>query len=157
MNLISLKPSTGQGVELGVKTVAVATVPVGPDGVLVHQKPASPQTSSSTTIQTPAGTTHRTPPRPLSGSEVKPVLPPYPPAQPALACDPVDLDVICVDDETRLVTSETEGGEKQSSDTAELGGAPSSETENSSDFGDESDSDEETESITNISVRGSYF
>ncbi|XP_070776873.1 MAX dimerization protein MGA a [Enoplosus armatus] len=80
-NLFSLKPSTGRGAELGVKTVTVSAVPVGPGGVLVQQKPASPQTNIIT-IQSPAGTTDRPPPPPPAptGSDVTPVPPPYPTA-----------------------------------------------------------------------------
>lgn len=147
MNLISLKPSTGRGAELGVKTVTVSAVPVGPSEVLVHHRPASPQTNT-TTIQTPAGTIHRPPPPPPAppGSEVTPVPPPCPPTdsfspEPELACDLVDLDIVCVDEKTGLATTEMVGRAKQSPDAVE--GMPSSETENSSDFGDESDSEEE--------------
>uniref|UniRef100_A0A8P4G9F9 MAX gene-associated protein n=1 Tax=Dicentrarchus labrax TaxID=13489 RepID=A0A8P4G9F9_DICLA len=91
MNLISLKPSSGRGVELGVKTV---TVSAGPGGVLVNQKP----------------------PLAPPGSEVTPQ--PNPP-EPELAHNPVNLDVISVDKETELVTTETAGGAKNSLDTVE--------------------------------------
>ncbi|XP_039992476.1 MAX dimerization protein MGA a isoform X3 [Xiphias gladius] len=141
VNLISLKPSTGQGAELGVKTVSVSAVPVAPGGVLVPQKPASSQTSA--TSQTPVEKTPRPPPPiPPSGSEVTPVPPPYPPAEPELACDLVDLDIICVDDETGLVTTEM-----QSTEVVDLAVSSSGDTENSSDFADESYSEEEKETI----------
>ncbi|XP_044023006.1 LOW QUALITY PROTEIN: MAX dimerization protein MGA a [Siniperca chuatsi] len=147
MNLISLKPSTGQGAEPGVKTVTVSAVPVG-------QKPAE---TNTTTIQTPAGNTHRPPPPPPAppGSEVTPLPPPCPPAdrvgpETELACNLVDLDIICVDDEAGLVTTETEGVAKRSLDAVELEGSLNIETENSSDFGDETGSGEETESVINI-------
>ncbi|XP_040916048.1 MAX dimerization protein MGA a isoform X3 [Toxotes jaculatrix] len=142
VNLVSLRPSTGQGAELGVKKVAVSGVPGGPTKVLVPQKPASSQTS--TTSQTHAEKTHRAPPPPApSGSEVTPVPPPNPRAQPELACDLVDVDIICVDHKMGLVTTET-----QSVEVVDPTGSSSGETENSSDFGDELYSEEEKETIT---------
>ncbi|GLD72778.1 MAX gene-associated protein-like protein [Lates japonicus] len=138
VNLISLKPSGGRGAELGVKTVAVSAVPVGPGRALVL-KPAPPQTSSS---QTPVEKTHRAtpPPPPPLGSEVTSVPPPRPPAEPEPARDLVDLDIICVDDDTELVTTEM-----QPTEVVDLVESSSGETENSSDFGDESGSEEEKE------------
>ncbi|XP_041809644.1 MAX dimerization protein MGA a isoform X4 [Chelmon rostratus] len=118
MSLISLKPSAGRGAELGVKTVSVSAVPGGPGGTLVQQKAALPQTTTTTTtiIQTLAGAAHGPPPPPPAppGSEVTPVPPPYLPAnrispKPETDCDLVDLDIICVDDETELVATETAG------------------------------------------------
>ncbi|XP_022621822.1 MAX gene-associated protein [Seriola dumerili] len=139
VDLISLKPSAGQGAELGVKTVAVSAAPVGPGGMLVPQKPASPQTAPPS--QSPTET-HRTPPPPppSPGSEVKPVPPSHPPAEPEPACDLVDLDIICVDDydDAGLVTTET-----RSTEVVDLVGTSSGETENSSDFEDELSSEEE--------------
>ncbi|XP_056248740.1 MAX dimerization protein MGA a isoform X5 [Seriola aureovittata] len=139
VNLISLKPSAGQGAELGVKTVAVSAAPVGPGGMLVPQKPASPQTAPPS--QSPTET-HRTPPPPppSPGSEVRPVPPSHPPAEPEPACDLVDLDIICVDDydDAGLVTTET-----RSTEVVDLVGSSSGETENSSDFEDELSSEEE--------------
>ncbi|XP_070697775.1 MAX dimerization protein MGA a [Pempheris klunzingeri] len=160
VNLISLKPSAGQGAELGVKTVAVSAVPAGPGGAVVHRRPASPPTGNPS-VQPPAGTAHRppTPPRP-AGSEITPAPAPSPPAEAEPARDPVDLDIICVDDETGLVAMETGHSATRTSDppgesmdaaelrelldTMELEVVPSSETEDSSDFEDESESDEET-------------
>ncbi|KAM9341612.1 MAX dimerization protein MGA a [Symphorus nematophorus] len=126
LNLISLKPSVGQGAELGVKTLTVS-----PGGLLVHQTPAT------------------TPPhRPKS-----PAPPPADesPTEPEPARDLVDLDIVCVDDETGLVVEETVGREAQSLDVAEREASASSETENSSDFGDETESEGETK--TDVSVK----
>ncbi|XP_076605255.1 MAX dimerization protein MGA a isoform X2 [Chaetodon auriga] len=155
MNLISLKPSTGRGAEVGVKTVTVSAVPLGPGGALVHQKTTLPQTTTTTTIsQTSAGTAHRPPPPPPAppGSVVTLVPPPHPPAysispQPEMACDLADLDVVCVDDETGLAATETAGRTKQALDAGE---SASSETENSSDFEDETDCEGQKESIQSI-------
>ncbi|KAL7380110.1 hypothetical protein ABVT39_011908 [Epinephelus coioides] len=130
VNLISLKPSTGQGAELGVKTVTVSAVPVGPvgpDGVIVHQKPA---------IQIP----YRPPPPAPPESEVTPA----PPPKPEPACNLLDLDIICVDYEEELDATETGGEVKQPPDVVEVKDS-SSETENSSDFSDESAVEEEKE------------
>ncbi|AWP15925.1 putative MAX gene-associated protein-like [Scophthalmus maximus] len=54
------------------------------------------------------------------------------------ASDPADLDVVCVDVEKELANKET-----QSTEVVDLAGSSSSDTENSSDFGDESFSEEE--------------
>uniref|UniRef100_UPI0037E7636F MAX dimerization protein MGA a isoform X2 n=1 Tax=Semicossyphus pulcher TaxID=241346 RepID=UPI0037E7636F len=135
MNLLSLKPSTGRGPELGVRSVTVA-----PGGVLVHQKPQN-------IIQTPSGTL--SPPPFTQGSQVTPASPPDPPVDriiPEPTREQMDLDIVCVDDKTTLVATETMGGTKQPSDTEEPEGAVSSETENSSDL--EEDTDGEKESIT---------
>ncbi|XP_067335658.1 MAX dimerization protein MGA a isoform X2 [Channa argus] len=127
VNLISLKPSPGLG--LGVKTLTVSAVPVGTGRVSVPQKPAS---SQSCTTQIPTETSHRPlPPQ----SDITPSLPP--PANRSgpeleLACNLVDLDIICVDNETMEVVDVRESS--------------SSETENSSDF--DSDNDEEKEPIS---------
>ncbi|XP_059209138.1 MAX dimerization protein MGA a isoform X4 [Centropristis striata] len=135
VKLISLKPSVGRGVELGVKTVTVSPLPVGPGGMLVHQKPA---------ISTPQRLP--TPPPAMSVSEVPPVLPPDPQLEvelkPEPACGLVDQDVICVDDKPGLDDTARVG--RTSLDGVELDES-SSETENSSDFSDESDSEEEEE------------
>ncbi|KAM6917356.1 MAX dimerization protein MGA a [Lycodopsis pacificus] len=108
MSLISLKPSTGGGAELGVKTVKVSPAPAGPVGVLV---------------QNPIGTR------------------PSPVPSPEPASDLVDLDIVCVDDEVELVTMERGGGAKYMLDGEGPDGR-SSETDNSSDFGDELDGEE---------------
>ncbi|XP_035467051.2 MAX dimerization protein MGA a isoform X2 [Scophthalmus maximus] len=107
VNLISLKPSACQGVELGIKTLTLSADPVTPGGVSAPKKPSS---------------TSWTPPPP----------PPVP------ASDPADLDVVCVDVEKELANKET-----QSTEVVDLAGSSSSDTENSSDFGDESFSEEE--------------
>lgn len=141
MNLISLKPSPGQGAELGVKTVAVSAALVGSGGLTVHQKPASPQTT--TTIQTPP------PPAPTQ-SQVTPEPSPLhsaadrnrsePELEQELACDLLDLDIICVDDEVGSGTTVTLAEAKRAVDVVVLDGSSSSEeTDNSSDFGDETD------------------
>lgn len=118
-DLISLKPSTGRGAESGQLLVG----------------PASPQTP---TVQTPAGSTHRPPPpgRP-PGHRVTP--------DPELACNVMDLDIICVDDGMELATVETADQAKQPPEVVELDGSSSSETDNSSDFEDETDSEEKKE------------
>lgn len=135
VNLISLRPSTGQRAKVGVKMLTVSPVPVGPGGVAVQQKPASSQVSTCTT-QTPTETTHRPTtqallPPPPSVSEVTP----GPPAdrgspEPELACNLVDLDIVCVEDEAELITTVA-----QPMEVVDLGS--SSETDNSSDFEDE--------------------
>uniref|UniRef100_A0A671TVR1 MAX dimerization protein MGA a n=1 Tax=Sparus aurata TaxID=8175 RepID=A0A671TVR1_SPAAU len=141
VNLISLKPSPGQGAELGVKTVAVSAALVGSGGLTVHQKPASPQTT--TTIQTPP------PPAPTQ-SQVTPEPSPLhsaadrnrsePELEQELACDLLDLDIICVDDEVGSGTTVTLAEAKRAVDVVVLDGSSSSEeTDNSSDFGDETD------------------
>ncbi|XP_075941314.1 MAX dimerization protein MGA a isoform X2 [Anarhichas minor] len=110
MSLISLKPSTGGGAELGVKMVTVSPAPAGPVGVLV---------------QNPIGTR------------------PSPVPSPEPASDLVDLDIVCVDDEAELVTMERGGGAKYMLDgEGPEGEGRSSETDNSSDFGDELDGEE---------------
>lgn len=134
VNLISLKPSPGGGAGLGVKTVTVSAVPVGLGGVSVPQKPASSQTCIT---QTSADMALRS-----TTSEVTP--PPPPPSdrsspEPELACNLVDLDIICVNDEMTEVMN--------------VGGSSSSETENSSDF--ESDGDREKETTKMNPVRES--
>ncbi|XP_050923742.1 LOW QUALITY PROTEIN: MAX dimerization protein MGA a [Lates calcarifer] len=136
VNLISLKPSGGRGAELGVKTVAVSAVPVGPGQVPVL-KPAPPQTSSS---QTPAEKTHRATPPPLPplASEVTPVSPPHPPAEPGPG--PSGPGHHLCGCNTELVTTE-----KRPTEVVDLVESSSGETENSSDFGDESGSEEEKE------------
>ncbi|XP_045918360.1 MAX dimerization protein MGA a isoform X2 [Micropterus dolomieu] len=151
MNLVSLNTSAGARAELGVRTVAVSAAPVAPK---FQEKPASPQT---TNIQTPAGAAHRPPCPPASarsGSGATPGPPPYPPAdrfslEPA--CGLVDLDIICVDDKTGLfTTTETEGGAKRPSDTVDVEASSSSETENSSDFTEETESGEETGEVVSV-------
>ncbi|XP_071354656.1 MAX dimerization protein MGA a isoform X2 [Trachinotus anak] len=139
VNLISLKPSMGQGAELGVKTVTVSAVPVDPGGVVVPQEPASPQTPREKTLRAPQ------PPLPPSGSEVKPVPLPHPPSEPELACALVDLDIICVDDEVDFVSPEM-----QSTEEVDLVGSSSGETENSSDFEEESSGEEEKKTSNHV-------
>lgn len=94
-----------------------------------------------------AGAAHGPPPPPPAppGSEVTPVPPPYLPAnrispKPETDCDLVDLDIICVDDETELVATETAG-------RVEPEESASSET----------DCEGEKKSITSIHVRGSLI
>ncbi|XP_062252885.1 MAX dimerization protein MGA a isoform X2 [Platichthys flesus] len=116
---LSLKLSKGQGVELNSKTVKVSADSVIAGGLSAFQKPTTSQTS----------TISLTPP-PASGSEVTPLPPSHPIAEPELASDLVDLDIICVDNEMGLITTET-------SEVVDLAGSSSGETENSSDFGDE--------------------
>lgn len=124
VNLISLKPSSGGGAGVGVKTVTVSAAPVGLGGVSAHQKPAASQTC---TTQTSTETALR--------SVIPEVAPPPAPAsdrsspEPEVACGLVDLDIICVDDETMEVVNV---------------GSSSSETENSSDFESDADGDKET-------------
>lgn len=123
VKLISLAPSVGRGAELGVKTLVVSTVP-----------------KKATVLQTPPTSqspTHKAPPTPLQppGSEVTPVAPPPTPTEPEPARGLVDLDIICVDDENKPVTTET-----RSSEVIDLLGSSSGETDNSSD----SDSDDES-------------
>lgn len=127
VKLISLAPSGGRGAELGVKTLVVSTVP---------KKPAVPQTPP--TSQSPA---HRAPP-PLQppGSEVTPVAPPPAPTEPELARGLVDLDIICVDDDNKPVTTET-----RSSEAIDLLGSSSGETDNSSDSDSEDESSDDEE------------
>ncbi|XP_034722400.1 mucin-7-like, partial [Etheostoma cragini] len=61
----------------------------------------------------------------------------------------VDLDIVCVDDEMELAAAETAG--------VELHGS-SSETDNSSDFGDELDGDEDKETnVDNQGGQGGHF
>ncbi|XP_069008865.1 MAX dimerization protein MGA a isoform X1 [Embiotoca jacksoni] len=144
MNLISLKPSASRGAEPGIQTVTASAVPLGPEGLLVQQKPASPQTSTIT--QTTAEATRTTTPPPLAGSEVTPALPPHTPtdsigAETEVARDLVDLDIVCVDDDMGLDTTET-----LATEVVEV--TSSSETDNSSDFR-ESESDEEMQPTKN--------
>ncbi|XP_026195007.1 MAX dimerization protein MGA a isoform X3 [Anabas testudineus] len=125
VNLISLTPSPGEGAGLGVKTVTVSAVPVDLGGVSVPQKPASYQTCAT---QSPAETALRsttvevTPPPPGTSDRATP--------KPEMACNLVDLDIICVDDETMEVEN--------------MGASSSSETENSSDFESDADGEQET-------------
>ncbi|XP_076022112.1 MAX dimerization protein MGA a isoform X2 [Genypterus blacodes] len=160
---ISLKPAVGQGAEPGVKTVTASTVcvDVGEDTLKQISQDAVGL----------ATTAPAQPPNLLSESKVKHVTdrtdlpPPQPciyqtgPPSPELASDPVDLDIICIDEETGLLTRETMGGASASStelqldkmqksivgvmDLAESSG---SETEDSSDVMDESDNDRENRS-----------
>ncbi|XP_026164161.1 MAX dimerization protein MGA a isoform X2 [Mastacembelus armatus] len=152
MNLISLKPSTGQGAELGVKTVTVSVAAVGRGGAMVRHRPASSQ-SSTCAPQTPREPTETpvTPPSPLRpGSEITPVLPADPPAdrcKTELAHDVVDLDIVCVEDDAIPVTMEMQPVE-------DLTWSSGGETDNSSDFGDESDN--EGEQLTVASRRNTH-
>ncbi|KAK2826846.1 hypothetical protein Q5P01_021060 [Channa striata] len=126
-NIISIKPSPGFG--LGVKTVTVSAIQVAPGEVSVPQKPDSSQIR---TIETPTETSYRLPP---PQSDVTTSLPPSAnraAPQQELACNLVDLDIICVDDETMEVV--------------DVGESSSSETENSSDF--DSDNDGEKEPVS---------
>ncbi|TMS21242.1 hypothetical protein E3U43_015215 [Larimichthys crocea] len=144
VNLISLKPSAGQGAELGVKTVTASAVPVGPGEVLVPQKPASPQTTATR------------PPPPPPGSKVTPVPTPCPPvdrisAAPEPACDPGDLDVICVEDETWRVTTETVAVAEQSADAVDISsGSDGEQADNTSTIGDETDGDKDRETTSEM-------
>ncbi|XP_008275306.1 MAX dimerization protein MGA a isoform X2 [Stegastes partitus] len=146
VTLISLKPSSGRGAEPGVKTVKVSAMPLAPGLVVVRQKTVPPQNFDSKTadkrpVPPPPPPTDATPALPPPGaSEV--TLPPNPPAdglrpEPELACDLVDLDIICVDDDMGLDTATM-----QPADVVEL--VSSSETDNSSDCR-ESDSEEESQ------------
>ncbi|XP_029350514.1 MAX dimerization protein MGA a isoform X2 [Echeneis naucrates] len=139
-NVISLKPSSCQGVELGVKTVSVSAV-AGPGGGSAPQKPTSPQAPAI--LQNPSENTHRVGSTQLhtAGSEFTPVHTVYPPIEPEPARNPVDLDIICVDDEMGLVTTETK--------SKEAIGSSSGETENSSDMEDDLLSEEEKETSNN--------
>ncbi|XP_068456296.1 MAX dimerization protein MGA a [Clinocottus analis] len=101
MSLVSLKPSTSEGAEPGVKALTVYAAPSAPGGVQV---------------QTPG-----------------------PPPEPA--SDPVDLDIICVDDEAEP----PEGGGARREGEEQPGA--SSETDNSSDFGDELDDEDEAKEL----------
>ncbi|KAM8737752.1 MAX dimerization protein MGA a isoform 5-T5 [Acanthopagrus schlegelii] len=156
VNLISLKPSPGQGAEPGVKTVAVSAAPVGSGGLTVHQKPTSSQTT--TTVQTLTASTIRPPPAPPAPTESKVTPEPSPPPSPVdrnrseleleqeLACDLVDLDIICVDDEAGPGNTVTLAEAKRAVDVVVLDGSSSSEeTDNSSDFGDETDGEGQKE------------
>ncbi|TKS87256.1 hypothetical protein D9C73_021380 [Collichthys lucidus] len=142
VNLISLKPSAGQGAELGVKTVTVSAVPVGPGEV--QQKPASPQTTATR------------PPPPSPESKVTPVPTPCPPvdrisAAPEPACDPGDLDVICVEDETWRVATETVGVAEQSADAVEISsGSDGEQADNAATIGDETDGDKDRETTSEM-------
>lgn len=135
VNLISLKPSAGRGgAGLGVKTVTVSAAPVGPGGVSVPQKSASFQTC---TTQTSADTALR-----YTTPEV--THPPPPPSdrsipEPELAYNPVDLDIICVEDRLK--------------DVMNVGGLSSSETENSSDFDSDGDREKDTTKMTPVRER----
>lgn len=150
VNLISLKPSPGQGAEPGVKTVAVSAAPVGSGGLTVHRKPTSSQTT--TTVQTLTASTIRPLPSPPAPTESKVTPEPSPPPSPVdrnrselepeqeLACDLVDLDIICVDDEAGPGNTVTLAEAKRAVDVVVLDGSSNSEeTDNSSDFGDETD------------------
>lgn len=57
----------------------------------------------------------------------------------------MDLDIICVDDGMELATVATADQAKQPPEVVELDGSSSSETDNSSDFEDETDSEEKKE------------
>ncbi|XP_041828682.1 MAX dimerization protein MGA a isoform X2 [Melanotaenia boesemani] len=107
VKIIPLQPSVGQGAELGVKTVSVTTGYPGSEEGDVQHNPPSPQ------ICSPTSATTETPADLLSPDQ-------------ELAHDPVDLDIICVDDEVGLVSTETPM-------TPMLVLSSSSETENSSD------------------------
>ncbi|XP_020510438.2 MAX dimerization protein MGA a isoform X2 [Labrus bergylta] len=125
VNLLSLNPDKGEGASLGVKTVTTA-----PCGVVVHQKP-------HTIIQTTSRSQSNPP-----GSEVS-LSPPQPPAhrtgpEPEPCSNLRDLDMMCV--ETEVVAAGTVVGDKQQSETLET-----EETENSSDF--EEETDEERDSV----------
>ncbi|XP_028251885.1 MAX gene-associated protein-like isoform X3 [Parambassis ranga] len=111
----SVKLPTSLGAELGVKPVKVSPMLLGPGGALVQQKPQ--------TIP---------PPPPHAVSEVTPAPNSNPTAE--LASDPVDLDIICVDDDTLQ------------RDVVVL--TSSSDTDNSSDV--ESDDDEEEQLLNNL-------
>ncbi|XP_068195672.1 MAX dimerization protein MGA a isoform X2 [Antennarius striatus] len=89
MQLVALKPSGSQGVELGVKAVADSSA-------VVNSGDACQEVS---TVQDPVPI--------IPGSEVTPIPPSDPSINPELARDIEDLDIICVDD-TELVSQSSE-------------------------------------------------
>lgn len=129
VKLLSLKAPVPHGAEEGVEAATASVVATGAGGLIFKCTPPE----ISPTIQTPSEG-HPTPPL-LLGSKVTPVLPPGPEPEPAQ--DPVELDIICVDEKPH-VTTETQSVEVTSS----------SETENSSDFR-ESESDDERAPLAN--------
>ncbi|KAM3594697.1 uncharacterized protein V6R79_012448 [Siganus canaliculatus] len=167
ITIVPLKSSTVVGPQPGIKIPRTR----------VQQKPSSPQIASvKTTVVTPPALpgsevvpvhpapswsevipvhpapswSEVTPVHPTSpGSEVIPVPVPRPPAggiqdQPELATSLVDLDVICVDD------AEVGDWAKASPTVVELDSTSSSDTENSSDFGDDSGDREQKQPRNNI-------
>lgn len=109
--------------------MTVSAVPVGLGGVSVPQKPASSQTCITQTSADRAlrSTTPEVTPPPSSDKSCP---------EPELACNLVDLDIICVDDETTEVMN--------------VGRSSSSETENSSDFESDGDREKETTKINPV-------
>lgn len=132
---LSLKTSTAQSTKHDLKTM----MPSLHHGLLVE--PAPPQTSLA--ISTPTEPNHIPQSTPPAGSEVTtlpPILPISP--KPELARELVDLDIISVDDEKPLETTQMHSKEMTSS----------SDTENSSDFR-ESESEDEKPPLTENMVR----
>lgn len=132
VKLLSLKAPVPHGAEKGVEGATASVVATGAGGLIFKCTP--PQISPI--IQIPS---EGNPTSPLSlGLKVMPAPPPGP--QPEAAQDPVELDIICVDEKPH-VTMETQSLEVTSS----------SETENSSDFR-ESESDDERAPLANNTV-----
>lgn len=116
---LKVVPVPGSAPVTPVKLVS----PGGGTGIRV--KAAAPVASGGVLAEPPTETT-------LTPTIPEPAPPPPPASEPEVACGLVDLDIICVDDETMEVVN--------------VGGLSSSETEDSSDF--ESDVDGDTEMIT---------
>ncbi|XP_028993854.1 MAX dimerization protein MGA a isoform X2 [Betta splendens] len=114
VRLVSLQPSPGGGAGIGAKPVSVSPAPVGSGGLLASLELA---TSETPTEKAPLEAATSPPPSDRNSPE------------PEVACGLVDLDIICVDDETMEVVN--------------VGGLSSSETENSSDFESDVEGDKE--------------
>ncbi|KAM4542589.1 MAX dimerization protein MGA a isoform 3-T3 [Odontesthes bonariensis] len=114
------QPSMNQGSELVVKTTTVNAASLRTEGMGVQHKPASPQIypTSLVPMETPIPRGLIPPASNLPADALS--------HEQELALDPVDLDIICVDDETGLTT------ETQTAEVVNL--MSSSDTDNSSDF-----------------------
>lgn len=137
VNLIPLTPSAGRGAELRTDIEEVSAAPV-------LQEPHNTPTEMTTAASAPPGSEVRPGCRPSSDRTS--------PGQ-EMARNLVDLDIICVDDEAEVFTSRTEGRAERVLDVVDLMDSSSGETENSSDFGDESDTEGPKGSTLNDKVR----
>ncbi|XP_072221389.1 MAX dimerization protein MGA a isoform X4 [Leuresthes tenuis] len=126
VNLVSLKPSTTRGSELGGETATVNAASLGTEAMGVQ-----PQIYPTSLVPTETPIPRGLPP-PASNLPADMLS-----HDEELALDPVDLDIICVDDETGLPTETQEVVNLMSS----------SDTENSSDFR-ESEGEEKQPIIT---------